>query len=107
MRELKFRVWDKVKEKMLKPQAISFDTQTSVPFALSVLGGSWELLGKFQLLQWTGLSDDNGVDVFEGDFIKISSVIYNVIWNETLAAFELVEWIRSLQRVPKWHPTLT
>ena len=40
MREIKFRVWDKVRQKMFKPQAISFDTQTLAPFAVSVPGRS-------------------------------------------------------------------
>ncbi|MGI6120159.1 MAG: YopX family protein [Desulfosporosinus sp.] len=91
MRKLKFRVWDKVKEKMLKPQAISFDIQSSAPFAVSVPGRSWEPIGKFELLLWTGFADKNGIDVYEGDLIKISSVIYKIIWNETLTTFELVD----------------
>lgn len=98
MRQLKFKVWDKVKEKMLKPQAISFDTQSSIPFAVSVPGGSWEPIGKFQLLQWTGFSDINGTDVYEGDLVKASSVIYKVIWNATLATFELIEQGSSTKR---------
>lgn len=85
------RVWDKVKEKMLKPQAVSFDTQSSAPFAVSVPGRSWEPIGKFELLQWTGFSDENGIDVYEGDLVKISSVIYKIIWNETQMTFELIE----------------
>ena len=95
MRELRFRVWDKVKEKMFKPQAISFDTQSSVPFAVIVPGRSWEPIGKFELLQWTGFSDQNGIDVYECDLVRISSVIYKIIWNETLATFELVELVSS------------
>ena len=90
MREQKFRVWDKIKETMLKPQAISFDTQSSVTFAVSVPGKSWEPIGKFELLQWTGFSDQNGIDVYEGDLVNILSVVYKIIWNETLAAFELI-----------------
>ncbi|ODA38872.1 YopX family protein [Desulfosporosinus sp. BG] len=91
MRKLKLKVWDKVKEKMLKPQAISFDTQSSAPFAVSVPGRSWEPIGKFELLQWTGFSDENGIDVYEGDLVKISAVIYKTIWNETQMMFELIE----------------
>ncbi|TGE34291.1 YopX family protein [Desulfosporosinus sp. Sb-LF] len=91
MRDLKFRVWDKVKEQMFKPLAISFDMQSSIPFAVSVPGRSWEPSGKFELLQWTGFPDGNGIDVYEGDLVKISSVIYKVIWNEMQATFELAE----------------
>ena len=98
MRKLKFRVWDKVKEKMLIPQAISFDTQSSVPFAVSVPGRSWEPIGKFELLQWSGLTDQNRIDVYEGDLVKLSSVTYKVIWNETLVTFELEELESSSKR---------
>jgi hypothetical protein len=83
---------------MLKPQAISFDTQSSVPFAVSVPGRSWEPIGKFELLQWTGFSDENGIDVYEGDLVKISNVIHKIIWNETLATFELAELGSSSRR---------
>ena len=98
MKEIKFRVWDKVKQKMFKPQAITFDTQTLVPFAVSVPGCSWEPARKFELQQWTGLPDANGTDVYEGDFIKISSTIYKVIWNNSTASFDLVEPGSSLNR---------
>lgn len=98
MKEIKFRVWDKVREKMFKPQAISFNTQTLLPFAVSVPGRSWEPAEKFVLLQWTGLSDDKGTDVYEGDYIKISSMIYKVIWNSSTASFDLVKPGTSLNR---------
>ena len=98
MQEIKFQVWDKVRQKMFKPQAISFDIQTLSPFAVSVPGHSWEPVGKFDLLQWTGLSDAKGNNVYESDFINISSVIYRVIWNKSLAGFELAEAGSSQKR---------
>lgn len=91
MSKIKLRVWDKVMNKMYKPQAISFDTQSSVPFAVSVPRKSWERVGKFELLQWTGLVDQNGVDVYEADLVQIASIIYKVIWNESIAAYELTD----------------
>lgn len=56
---------------------------------MSVPGRSWEPVGKFELLQWTGFSDENGIDVYEADLVQISSDIYKIVWNETLATFEL------------------
>lgn len=97
LRELKFRVWDKVRKKMFKPQAISFDINSSDPFAVSVPGKSWEPVGKFELLQWTGFSDKNGIDVYEADLVQISSDTYSIVWNETLATFELVKLGSSLR----------
>lgn len=91
MKNIKFRVWDNVLGKMFKPQAISFDIQSSNPFAVTVPRRSWEPAEKFELLLWTGFADQNGTDVYEGDLVQISSVVYKVIWNETLAAFELAE----------------
>lgn len=97
LRELKFRVWDKVTMKMFKPQAISFDINNSVPFAVSVPGKSWEPVEKFELLQWTGFSDENGIDAYEADLVQISSDIYRIIWNETLATYELEKLGSSLR----------
>ena len=83
---------------MFKPQAISFDINSSMPFAVSVPGKSWEPAGKYELLQWTGFSDENGIDVYEADLVQISSNIYSIVWNETLATFELAELGSSLGR---------
>lgn len=98
MKDIKFKVWDKVRQKMFKLQAISFDIQTLAQFAVNVPGRSWEPAEKFELLPWIGLSDSKGNDVYEGDFLKISSTIYHVIWNKSIAGFELVELGSSLNR---------
>ncbi|NLI91141.1 MAG: hypothetical protein GX434_02725 [Peptococcaceae bacterium] len=98
MKDIKFKVWDKGRQKILKPHAITFDTKTLAPFAVSVPGHSWEPAGKFELLQWTGLCDADGTDVYEGDIINISSVMYQVIWNKSIAGFVLVEPEGALHR---------
>lgn len=91
MKELKFKAWDKVKKQMSILQAVSFDMQSSAPFAVNVPHRSWEPIGKFELIQWTGLVDERGIDVYEGDWVKIQSILYKVVWNQTRACFELVE----------------
>lgn len=89
MKELKLRAWDKVRHKMVKPLAITFDTQSFEPFALSVPGRTWEPIHKYELSESTGLADLNGLEVYQGDFILITAELFLVIWNKEIASFEL------------------
>lgn len=74
---------------MYKLQGMTFDTQTFIPSALKLPGLSWRPVEEFELLQWVYLSDKNGANVYEGDYIKISPTIYKVIWNENIVNFQL------------------
>jgi len=98
MREIKFRVWDSLKQKMHKLQGMTFDTRSLTPSALKLPGLTWRPIEEFELLQWVYLSDMNGVNVYEGDYIKISSTVYNASWNETIVNFQLEELNGSLSR---------
>ena len=53
-REIKFRYWDLVAEKMLDDDA--FETNN--------------LPGDVEVMQYTGLKDKNGKEIFEGDVVK-------------------------------------
>lgn len=98
MQKIKFKVWDTVRRKMYKPLGITFDAKSQEPFAVKVPGRSWEPVGKFQLLLWTCLCDSNNVDIYEGDYIKISSAVYEVKWDDELAKYELYEISGSSRR---------
>jgi uncharacterized phage protein (TIGR01671 family) len=98
LKKLKFRVWDNIKHKMHKLQGMTFDTQSFIPSALKLPGLSWRPIEEFELLQWICLADNNGVDVYEGDYIKILSIVYKVVWNETVVNFQLQELEGSLNR---------
>lgn len=89
MKTIKYRAWDKVRKKMFKILAITFDTQSQAPFALSIPGRSWEPISKFELLQWTGFTDQEGTEIYEGDRLEIETLHYLVFWNDAEACFQL------------------
>ncbi len=63
MREIKFRAWDKDKEVM-----IFFDNEKD-----DYPESFWALNSGKPLMQYTGLKDSKGVEIYENDFIRCRS----------------------------------
>jgi uncharacterized phage protein (TIGR01671 family) len=78
MREIKFRAWNKKKKRMENDFAVTADGQ---PIKYCGLSDRYED-ADYVLMQYTGLKDKSGVEIYEGDqiddnFIGIGFIEYN------------------------------
>ena len=77
MREIKFRVWDEVREKMY------FWDGTGLGQAMP----HW-VNKKTQVMKCTGLKDRNGKEIFEGDLIENSKCIMECVFSGSCFVFK-------------------
>lgn len=80
MREIKFRRWDTDEKYMYYDKPFHLDTN----------------LNRYEVMQYTGLKDKNGKEVYEGDVLELNIIggragnvyrLFTVVWNNTLAMF--------------------
>ena len=71
-REIKFRAWHKDLKKMFKIGQITLEkgTWNFEPNDRDFIGMSIPYQPSFVLMQYTGLKDKNGKEIYEGDIVK-------------------------------------
>ena len=63
MREIKFRAWDKDNKVMIESAGVGTIGE--------VLNGRNEMMDNCELMQFTGLKDKNGKEIYEGDIVEL------------------------------------
>jgi hypothetical protein len=88
MREIKFRAWNPEHDEMIfSSRETAFEKREFYPFCFSV-GFSHYPLDGWEIMQFTGIKDCNGKEVYEGDIVKYNELPCCIEWDD--GAFELI-----------------
>ena len=82
MREIKFRAWDKIEKRMY------YDVQDTYDFRCNGKGCLEESFGdvlkndKYIVLQYVGMEDINGREIYEGDIVTLKGEVFEIKYKD-------------------------
>lgn len=109
MREIKFRAWDNGNKEMYDIESLHWDDCTGEFSIRTTQYTDYFSLSELKLMQYIGVKDGNGIEIFEGDILEY--VLRNVEGKEISREHYLVRecingWeLRNTKR-PRQHKSL-
>ncbi len=90
---IKLRIWDKQYKRWANPSHFCLDEKGEVTWDSNRMSPQPKSMDEFIVQQFTGLSDKNGKEIYEGDILSFNKEIVEVKWDKYYWSIDILKKI--------------